>query len=238
MNSHLVELDYRHTSLGELILRRRRSTGGDEVYEVKLDGSFLMSSLVNESEIALADLALKELAGTSLDVVVGGLGLGYTAVAALNHPNVTSVLVVEHLQAVIDWHLKGLVPMAKRLVDDERCHLIKGDFFALLRDDGGFDPSARGRQFDAILVDIDHTPRHPLHPSHADFYEPDGLRRVAERLHPRGVFALWSADPPDEEILSLLRSVFEASVAHPVTFRNTLLNRDDINTVYVARRGS
>ena len=222
--------------MGELILRRRQSTQGDLIYEVKLDGSFLMSSLVNESEIALADLALKNATGQPLDVVVGGLGLGYTAAAALEHRDVQSVLVVEHLQEVIDWHINRLIPAADQLMDDDRCRLIKGDFFALLRDGGGLDPSKPERKFDAILVDIDHTPKHPLHPSHADFYEPDGLRPVADQLNPGGVFALWSADPPDDEVLSLLRTTFEASEAHAVTFRNTLLNRDDINTVYIARR--
>ena len=54
------ELDYAQTALGELILRRRRTTRGEEVFEVKLDGAFLMSSLVNTSEIALADLSLSE----------------------------------------------------------------------------------------------------------------------------------------------------------------------------------
>ena len=52
------ELDYAQTDLGELILRRRATTRGVEVFEVKLDGQFLMSSLVNASEVALADLAL------------------------------------------------------------------------------------------------------------------------------------------------------------------------------------
>src|SRR6187401_1297178 len=113
--SDFEELDYRSTALGELSLRRRRmlSLEGREVYEVKLGDEFLMSSLFHEGEIALATLGLAGLGKSRLpgavdrnapldarldahlDVVVGGLGLGYTAAAALDYPGVRSVLVIE-----------------------------------------------------------------------------------------------------------------------------------------------
>ena len=103
MSKDFEELDYRKTALDELILRRRRmlSLGGIDVYEVKLGDAFLMSSLFHEVEEALAHLGLGELKGESWDVVVGGLGLGYTAVAALEHREVASLLVVDALQPVI-----------------------------------------------------------------------------------------------------------------------------------------
>jgi hypothetical protein len=82
------ELDYRETPIGELSLRRRtQGPLGVEVFEVKLGDEFLMSSLFTEGEIALADLGLADLGGGPLDVVVGGLGLGYTARAVLDHPD-------------------------------------------------------------------------------------------------------------------------------------------------------
>jgi hypothetical protein len=81
----LEELDYHQTPLGELILRRRLSPSapGEPVYEVKLNDEMLMSSVVNASERAMARLALELLADRPCDVLVGGLGLGYTAAAAL-----------------------------------------------------------------------------------------------------------------------------------------------------------
>ena len=79
------ELDFQPTPLGDLILRRRRMAMLDNliVYEVLLGNGYLMSSLFHDVEEALADLGLAAVAGDHLDVVVGGLGLGYTAVAAL-----------------------------------------------------------------------------------------------------------------------------------------------------------
>jgi len=99
----------------------------------------------------------------------------------------------------------------------------------------GLDPEIPGRRFDAIIVDIDHSPRHLLHPSHAGFYEPGGLRRLAEHLHPGGVFSLWSNDPPDASYQAVLAEVFAEVTAEVVSFHNPLQDRDATNTVYVAR---
>jgi spermidine synthase len=236
MNADFAELDYRRTPLGELILRRRRllALGGLEVFEVKLGGAFLMSSLFHEVEVALADLGLAALDAPELDVVVGGLGLGYTAVAALAHPAVRSLLVVEALDAVIDWHRRGLVPLGPQLTADPRCRLLLGDFFALAA--SGLDPENPGRLFHAVLLDIDHSPRNLLHPRHGAFYEVEGLRRLAAQLHPGGVFALWSDDPPDQDFMAALNTLFPATKAHVVRFPNPLLDHDSASTVYVARK--
>jgi len=238
MSADFAELDYRQTPLGELTLRRRRilALDGLEVFEVKLGDAFLMSSLFHEVEVALADLGLAALNAPEMDVVVGGLGLGYTAVAALKHPAVRSLLVVEALEAVIDWHRRGLVPLGPQLTADPRCRFVPGDFFALSASAHGFDPEAPVRLFHAILLDIDHSPRNLLHPRHGGFYEVDGLRRLAAHLHPEGIFALWSDDPPDDDFVIALNRVFVATKAHIVTFPNPLLERDSASTVYVARK--
>ena len=239
MSADFAELDYRQTPLGELTLRRRRVRALDdlEVYEVKLGDAFLMSSLFHEVEVALADLGLAALHATELDVVVGGLGLGYTARAALKHSAVRSLIVVDALEAVIEWHERGLVPLGAELTSDRRCHFVHGDFFALAAEpEQGFDPTNPGRKFHAVLLDIDHSPRNLLHARHGGFYEPAGLRRLAAHLHPGGVFALWSDDAPDEAFLTALREVFAAAEAHVVSFFNPLLERDSASTVYVARK--
>jgi spermidine synthase len=238
MSAHFEELDWRVTRLGEISLRRRLEPMlGVDVYEAKLGEEFLMSSLFTASEIALAEIALTAVvARTDLDVLVGGLGLGYTADAVLREPRVRSVHVVEALDEVIGWHRRGLLPLSDALTSDDRCHLVEGDFFSILEADASFGPTAPDR-FDAIVVDIDHTPRHLLHPSHASFYEPEGHRRIAGRLNPGGVFGLWSDDPPDEDYLAMARRVFASCEAHVVAFANPLTGADSACTVYVASVG-
>jgi spermidine synthase len=237
------ELAWRETPMGAISLRRRREPELDvDVYEVKLDDDFLMSSLFTVAEVELARLGLAALPAdaTSLDVVVGGLGLGYTARAALQDGRVGSMVVVEALPDVVGWHEAGLLPHSAGLTGDPRTVLVPGDFFAMVRDgdplDGGV--SGSSRRFDAVLLDIDHSPRHVLHPSHADFYTAEGLRRLQAHLQPAGVFALWSDDPPDGELTERLDLVFGASVAHVVTFANHLTGGTSANTVYVAHAAS
>lgn len=235
MSRDFEELDYRETPLGDLSLRRRRMLSlGVEIYEVKLGEAFLMSSLFHEVEEALAHLGLAELKGESWDVVVGGLGLGYTAAAALEHREVGSLLIVDALDAVIEWHQRGLVPLGGKLTGDPRCRMLHADFFELAQSAEGFDPDRPGRKFHAVLLDIDHSPSNLLHPRNAAFYQREGLRALAGHLHPNGVFALWSDDPPDEEFLGLLGNAFANARAHVVTFPNPLTEADSASTVYVA----
>ncbi|MFJ9084256.1 spermidine synthase [Streptomyces sp. NPDC102340] len=236
MSTRFQEIDWRPTPLGDISLRRRRDPStGEDVYEVKLGEEFLMSSLFTAAEIELARLGLGVLADTELDVAVGGLGLGYTAAAALDDPRVRSVTVIEALGEVIDWHRRGYVPLGSRLTSDDRCRLVEGDFFARVAEGGGLDPSEPDRRFHAILLDVDHSPRHVLHPRNAALYRPDGLRALAQLLVPDGVFALWSNDPPDQEFEAAVQEVFSSVRSHVVEFANPLQGGSSTNTVYVAR---
>lgn len=237
MTAWFEELDYRKTPLGELILQRRRiaALGDAEAYEVKLNDAYLMSSLFHEAEVALADLALSRLEGEPWDVVVGGLGLGYTAAATLKFKQMRRLVIVEALEPVIEWHHKGLVPNGRALNGDPRCEYRHADFFALARGNG-FDPDAPGLCFDAVLLDIDHTPGHVLASGHADFYTEDGLRLLARFLRPNGVFALWSNEAPDPGFLAVLNRVFGHAEGKTVRFDNPLQNTTSVNGIYLACR--
>ena len=224
--------------MGLLTLRRRREiTLGIDIYEIKLDEEFLMSSLFTVAEIALANLGLAELSEPEVDVVVGGLGLGYTARTVLEHSKVRELLIVDTMQEVIDWHQQGLLPLGEQLTSNPRCRFVHGDFFAMSASRSrGFDPENCGRRYHAILLDVDHSPRNVLHLSHAPFYESDGLRRLTSHLLPGGVFALWSNDPPDEQFHVSLSEVFAFYETHVITFSNPIRHQDEANTVYVARK--
>ncbi|WP_245409330.1 spermidine synthase [Methyloceanibacter sp. wino2] len=237
MSALFEELDYCPTPIGAVSLRRRRDLKlGVDVFEIKLGDESLMTSLFTASEVALARLGLAALDdATAPDVVVGGLGLGYTAQAVLEAAPHASLIVVEALAPVIEWHEKGLLPLGTALADDPHCRLVQGDFFAMGASEAGFDPEVPGRSFDAILVDIDHSPAALLDERSESFYRPEGLRNLARHLRPGGVFGLWSDALPDDTFLARLDSVFVETRAEPVTFHNPLQDRPFTQTVYLAR---
>lgn len=233
------EIDYQQTPLGDLILRKRTvlSLENKEIYEIILGNSFLMSSLftVVEQELSYLGIAAVEKAfpGEKLDIVVGGLGLGYTARAALEHDSVDSLRIVDYLKPVIEWHKKELVPLGKGLNDDPRCSYVLGDFFQLSLNEGY---SSEIEQFHAVLLDIDHSPAHLLTQDNAEFYSTEGLRKFAGKIKPGGVFGLWSDDPPEESFMASLNEVFESCSSHIVPFHNPIQDEDFESTVYVATK--
>ena len=109
MIARIEELDWQPTRMGDLTLRRRTDPAtGELIYEVKLGEEFLMSSLFTVAEEELSTLGLAAASGDRLDVLVGGLGLGYTAVTALADARVQRVDVIDALPAVIDWHQREI----------------------------------------------------------------------------------------------------------------------------------
>ncbi len=239
MDPLFEELDYCPTPIGAVSLRRRMELVLKRVvYEIKLDDEFLMSSLFTASEEALARLGIAACKGNALDVIVGGLGLGYTAKAVLEHDNVASLAVVEMLVPVIDWHNKGLLPLGPELVAERRCRFVEGDFFELAGSDHGFDLDQPERKFDVILLDIDHSPEALLDDRSSSFYQADGLRELARHLKPSGIFGLWSNDAPDAAFTDRLSTVFAEAWAEPITFDNPLLGRLFTQSVYLARAAS
>ena len=239
MSRAFEELARAATPMGDIVLRRRlEPTLQIDIFEVMLDGDGLMSSLFTDGEEALARLGLAAvrddaLATGDLAVAVGGLGLGYTAQAVLQDPRVSSLHVIDTLEEVIDWHRRRLTPLGAELTGDPRCTLVHGDFFSLVEEPNLLSGDGP-RRFDAILVDIDHSPRHLLHPHHASLYTPAGLRKLAGHLRPDGVFALWSNDSPDDAFLDALRCEFVDATAHVVSFANFLTGGDSHSTIYVA----
>ena len=237
MSARFEELGWRQTLIGEISLRRRFDPAlGVDVYEVKLGDEHLMSSLFTVAERELARLALARTAGSNLDVLVGGLGLGYTALEALHCERVRSLTVIEYSDAVIDWHERDLLPDTAGLAADDRLTLVCADFFAAAASTDGFDPGQPGRTYNAILLDIDHSPRHLLSDAHAGFYTVAGLRAVSAHLGAGGVFAMWSDDAPDADFVAALEGVFADVEAERVWFDNPITEGRSSATVYVGSR--
>jgi len=245
MQPRFEEIDYRQTPIGEVILRRRTMSTLDdlEVYEIILGSEFLMSSLFTEVE---EQLSHKGLAAASevfpgeaeLDIIVGGLGLGYTAKAALEHDSVRSLVVVDYLEPVIEWHREGLVPLGKELTADPRCRFEHGDFFKRAHASAGevgFDSQHPAKKYHAILLDIDHTPEFLLHDSHGSFYKAAGLRKMAEKIHPGGIFAMWSDGYPIDAFDAQIAKAFDSFESHVVKFPNPIMGGESVGTVYVAK---
>lgn len=236
------ELDYRPTPMGVLSLRKRRElTLGIDVYEIKLGDEFLMSSLFVEAEKELSRRAIAKLdpeTADGFDIVVGGLGLGYTAKAALDAAGVSRLTIVEALPEVVEWHQESLLPLGKELCADERCRFVVDDFFRGVRENpAGLDPDRPQSRHHAILVDIDHSPDNFLSEAHRDFYTEAGLGDLKKHLLPGGLFALWSTACPNSDFEGCLRRVFTDVSSEIVSFRHPVFDREDTNTIYFAHNG-
>lgn len=227
----IQELDFGDTPWGAISLRRRfdRITQRD-VHEVKLGDDFLMSSQFTVGEEELSRIGLAAVTGSSLTVLVGGLGLGYTARAALEDDRVTELTVIEALEAVISWHERDLLPDTEGMAADPRVRFVRDDFFDVVR-------SGRAdRTYDAVLVDIDHAPDWLLRDDHGDLYTVEGFARVGAMLTDDGAFALWSDEPPEPEVVRRMGEAFEHADAHVVPFANPITGGESSNTVYLAVR--
>lgn len=236
------EIDYQETPRGAISLRKRSEPRLDNIilYEVKMNEEFLMSSLFVEAEVQLSKLGLAKFDKQDIDVVVGGLGLGYTAQAALAFENVKSLCVVDVMAPVIEWHEKGLVPLGEELTNDPRCRYALGDFFefataANTNFDGTNANAETGPdKVHAVLLDIDHTPSYWLNPENSRFYSTESLSAMKSKIHKGGVFGLWSDEKPDERFVAVLESVFEKVETHMVYFPNPYTGEKSSNSVYIA----
>lgn len=227
--SDLEILAYEPSPLGMICLRRRAlaSEPGAVVTEITLDHQFLMSSRNTASERALARVALEWHGGRDLRVLVGGLGLGYTAREVLACSRVARVEVVELLRPVIDWLERGLVPLAEELRADARLAVREGDVYRRLA-------STPAETHDLILVDVDHSPDEPLGPASAAFYGEAGLALAREHLTADGVLGVWSyaASP---RFADSLRRVFREVRALPLRFENPVVGAAETNWLFFAR---
>ena len=217
------------STIGLIALRRREllSRPGTVVTEITLDHEFLMSSLHTASERALSEVAVAMHDGEGLRVLIGGLGLGYTADAVLASPQVAAVEVVEFLAPVIRWVESGLVPLSESLAADARLTIRQGDVY-----DRVWTPPSE--TWDLILIDVDHSPDEPLGEESDRFYTEAGLLRAREHLAPGGVLGVWSYAECSPFADALAR-VFPEVRVEPVRFWNHICDEEETNWLFFAR---
>jgi len=227
--SNLEILAYETTPLGVLCLRRREllSRPGTIITEITLDHELLMSSYVTASERALASEALERHTGSELSVLVGGLGLGYTAYEVLQSTRVGSVEVIEFLPEVVGFLRDGLVPLSAELLADPRFAVRDGDVYDRLR-------GMAREQWDLVLIDVDHSPEDHLGTANQSFYTEPGLVRAKQHLAPGGILAVWSY-AESSPFVEALHGVFSSVEAIPVTVMNDLVDVEQTDWLFVAR---
>jgi len=227
--SNLEILAYEPTSLGLLCLRRREllSRPGTVITEITLDHELLMSSYTTASERALANEALARHSGEDLAVLVGGLGLGYTANEVLQSPRVRRLEVIEFLPEVVGFLRDGLIPLATELQGDHRLSVRNDDVYAALRG------PARDL-WDLMLIDVDHSPQEQLGSNNESFYTERGLAQAKKHLAPDGVLAVWSY-AESSPFADAMRATFEVVENVAVPFVNDLVDEEHTDWLFIAR---
>jgi len=219
-----IEAARAESERGELVLRERRDAGSPAVLELRANGVFVMDTQETSTEQALADAAL-ELHDDPKDVLVGGLGLGYTMHRVLADSRVERCSVVEIEQALVAWMRDGTIPHGPGLLADERANPVVADItFAVAE--------APDDSYDLALLDVDNGPGYLVHESNAALYQPPFLTEVRRLLRPGGVLVIWSADR-STELEGTLEDVFGDAEARPYDVR--LQERDEQYWLHVAR---
>ena len=212
------------TPRGEVVLRRHRDQQGPGVWELRVNGVFVMDSQETSTEIELARAVLAQV-DDPRDVVVGGLGLGFTLRAVLADPRVRHATVVEIEEPLIGWMRDGTIPHGPALLADDRVRVVNADLAMAVAE-------ARST-YDVVLLDVDNGPGYLVHESNGSLYEPPFLARVRDLLRPGGALAVWSSAPSASLEAALGDALDDVETLElPVA----LQGRDEHYLLYLGRR--
>jgi len=175
----------------------------DRDFSITIRGLELMQSRQHESELELARKGCAHLADRDAPrVLIGGLGMGYTLRQALDMlGSGASVVVVELLEAVVEWNREFLGELNGHPLRDGRVDVRTGDVVEFI---------AKSKAvFDAILLDIDNGPSALTRSRNRHLYGPTGLRTCRRALHKRGCLSVWSVEPSKEFERNLMSVGFQ-----------------------------
>jgi spermidine synthase len=219
-----VEVARAESEHGELVLRERRENGAPAILELRANGVFVMDTAEHASERALATAALA-LVEEPRDVLVGGMGLGFTMHEVMADSRVQRCTVVEIEEALVGWMRDGTIPHGPTMLADERANPVIADVSVAL-------PEADESSYDLVLLDVDNGPSFLVHESNARIYEKEFLQEVRRVLRPGGALVVWSMDvAPD--LQSVLASVFDETDAQSQPVR--LQDRDEEYWLLIGR---
>ncbi|MDN5896689.1 MAG: hypothetical protein L0H93_22055 [Nocardioides sp.] len=194
-----VEIARAESVRGELVLRERRDDNTRSVLELRANGIFVKDTVETTSERALAAAALAVVVDPR-DVLVGGVGLGFTMHEVLADVRVESCTVVEIEPALVDWMRDGTVGHGPKMLADARLSLTVADIGDALAE-------APAASCDLVLLDVDNGPGYLVHEENAALYRPEFLTRARAVLRPAGTLVIWAANrAPGLE--DALRAVF------------------------------
>jgi spermidine synthase len=199
---------------------------GDE-YILLADGAILMSSRMHGSEEALATFACERARTLERpNVLIGGLGMGFTLRATLDLlPPGASIVVAELLPAVVEWNRGPLGPLAGHPLSDKRVQVVTGDVFATLGSCPG--------QFDAVLLDVDNGPAAFTASNNAGLYDKRGIAAAHAALKTEGVLAVWAAQDDRKFEERLRDGGFEVQVQR---LRGRLKKGGPRHTIFLSRK--
>lgn len=184
---------------GELVLRRTR-----EHWEVFSNGVFLMDTRdgASEREMVRAALEGRPEGRRSARVLIGGLGVGFSAREALDDPRVGLVRVVELEPKIVEWHFGPLGEVAGRLPEEPRCDLVRADLAEWL-EGAARAAAAGGERYDAVCLDTDNGPDWTVREENGRLYGARAMDLLASVTAPGGAVAFWSAmrAPAFEDLL-------------------------------------
>jgi spermidine synthase len=211
-------LDRAVTERGELVLRQR--SGGH--FEIISNGVFLMDTSDGRSERQLIGAAMAQTPASAPDLLIGGLGVGFSLIHAVRETAAAHIDVVEIEPVIIGWHRKHLRSLTASSIADARVRVIEADLADWLR--------TADRDYDVICLDTDNGPNWLVFEANEGLYSDAGLDLIGSRLRPDGVVAVWSAaaDPAFE---ARLRARFRC-----VDVLTTPVRRGVPDVVYIATR--
>jgi spermidine synthase len=216
---------------GEIVLRERRDPDAEPatptVLELRVNGVFVMDTLETSSEKGLASAALKQVEEPR-NVVIGGLGLGFTMHEVLADQRVERLVVVEVEDAIVQWMRDGTIPHGPAYLADERVTVMTADIRIAIAE-------ATPAAYDLVLLDVDNGPGFLVYDENVEVYQRDFLQQVEATLRPGGALVIWSA-AESPTLQTELQEVFGKAAAVP--FDVTLQSRDEHYWIYLARKSA